>query len=132
MKKALEIYVEGKVEDRLPQLDIHESPLKLRSNSQGYCLFDTEDSSFEDYLVYGSLDPKILSQNPIHIGAQKDLGFKVGSHLYSDKSELTPGRIQGLGKILDHLETQKIPYYTTEIGEETFARGYNPVTNVRI
>lgn len=135
MKVDIGFYLNGTVEKRLPQLTTPESPLRLEKKVTDFYILHSQDPVLDSFFVYGTPDSEIMSEDPLHIEAQKALGFQSGSHLHYRGCNLNPEKIAAFRKITEHIAANNIPLYMTatdETGEEILVRGYNPITNTEI
>jgi len=135
MKTDIYFYLDGAVEERIPQITAHTSPLSLDTKVDDYFILRSKDSDLNDIFVYGLPDSELLSEDSIHVEAQKALGFQPKSRLFYGKSDLHKGAVLAFRNIMNYLTTNKIPLYMTAInktGEEVLLRGYNPLTHVEI
>jgi len=135
MKANLEIYIDGTVEERLPQLITSNSPLKLEKQIMDYYTLRSVNPVLDHFFIYGSSDSEVMLVNPLHGEAQKALGFKPESDLFYRGCILNPKKIAVFRKIMKHITTNDISFYMTatdSIGEEILIRGYNPITDTEI
>nr|MBI4156478.1 hypothetical protein [Candidatus Woesearchaeota archaeon] len=135
MKADIGFYLDRTVEERLPQLTTSESPLRLERKVTDFYILRSQDPVLAHSFVYGTTDSEMMSEDPLHIEAQKSLGFQSGSYLHYGGCNLNPEKIAVFKKIMEHIVANDIPLYMTakdESGEEILVRGYNPITNTEI
>jgi hypothetical protein len=135
MKADMTIYLDGALEARLPQITAHRSPLRLEKQVTDFYILYSRDTILDNSFVYGTSDSEIMSEYPVHIEAQKALGFQSESNLYYDGCDLNPEKIEAFRKIIEYLAAKDIPFYITardEYGQEILIRGYNPLTGTGI
>jgi hypothetical protein len=135
MKKDITFYLNGTVEERLPQLTTPESPLILDRKISDFYMFNSKDPILTHFFTYGSADSEIMTEDSLHIEAQKSLGFQSEICLSYDGCNLNSRKAMVFGKIMEYLIEKGIPTYMTatdESGDERLIRGYNPLTKTEI
>jgi hypothetical protein len=135
MRADVTFYMAGTVEARLPLITTPESPLRLDKRVDNYFILCSKDPVLDHFFVYGTPDSEIMSEDSLHIEAQKALGFQSESSLDYSGCNLNSEKFSAFRKIMEHLATNNIPLYMTatdERGGEVLVRGYNPLRNTEI
>jgi hypothetical protein len=135
MRADIEFYLDGPVEERIRQLSTLESPLKMRNKLEDFYILDPKNKILDSSFIYTAPDSEQILTNPLHMEAQKTLGFEVKSNLHYRGCIFSPEKIGALREIANHLEQANIPHYMTvieEYGKEIFVRGHNPITGIKI
>lgn len=134
MKADINLYLDGTIEERLPQLTAPQSPLKLKEKYLDFYVLNSKDPVLDNIFIYGTPDSEIISEK-LHVEAQKALGFQSKNHLYYGGCNLNPEKIAVFKKIMEYLSSNNIPLYMTatdEEGEEILVKGRNPIINTEI
>jgi hypothetical protein len=131
----IEFYMAGGVEERLHQLTAPDSPLVLEIKIDDFYRFIARDAVLDGSFVYGAPDSEIMSEDPLHIEAQRDLGFQAGSNLHYGGCNLNPEKIAVFKGLMEYISAKGIPVYMTltdESGDEALVVGHNPATKAKI
>ncbi len=135
MKSDVQFYMDGTLEGRLSQLVAPDSPLKLEKQIEDFYVLHSTDSILDGRFTYSVPDSELMSEDKLHVEAQKTLGFKSGTSLHYSRCSLNLDKIAEFRKITEYMTTNNIPFYMTTTdgyGDETLIIGYNPVTNIKI
>ncbi|GEM_PF-6301132 len=136
MNADIDFYLKGAVEERLPQLTSPASPLELKSKHEDFCIIRSKNPVLNGFFVYCPVDSKTMSEEPLHIEAQRALGFMAGSILHYRHCILNPEKVKALRGIAQYLSSGGIPVYMTAVddatGKEILIKGSNPETRTEI
>jgi len=121
MNANVSFYMQGSLEERLPQLVAEDSPLILSDHSDDIFLKSRDRRVRPFHYVPCSIR---LMQTPMHADVQKALSIEPNTCMYNEQGSIDGKVSAALVNIMEHLAIVGIPFYMT-LGEQ-FVRGYNP------